>query len=60
VVPRGTELALIALLTVSTSLEAATIGAAVVLWRVGTHWLRTLLGGVLTAGFVAFGRGDGQ
>jgi hypothetical protein len=56
----GTELALIALLGVTTPLEAATIGAAVVLWRAVTHWLRTLLGGVLTAALVAFGRDDGR
>ena len=52
----GTELALIALLTVTTSLEAATIGAAIVLWRAVTHWLRTLVGGIVTAGLVAFAR----
>jgi hypothetical protein len=25
-----------------------------------THWLRTLLGGILTAGLVAFSRDDGR
>ena len=55
----GTEVALIALLSLTTSVEAATIGAAVVLWRAVTHWLRTLAGGVVTAGLVAFARRGG-
>jgi uncharacterized protein (TIRG00374 family) len=53
----GTEVALIALLSVTTSVEAATIGAAVVLWRAVTHWLRTIVGGVFTAGLVSFSSG---
>lgn len=51
----GNGVALIALLVATTSLEAATIGAAVVLWRAVTHWLRTLVGGVVAARLVAFG-----
>jgi uncharacterized membrane protein YbhN (UPF0104 family) len=44
------------LLSLTTSVEAVTIGAAVVLWRAVTRWLRTLVGGVVTAGLVAFAR----
>jgi uncharacterized protein (TIRG00374 family) len=52
----GTEIALIALIVALTPLEAATVGAAVVLYRAGTHWLRTLIGGIVTAALVAFSR----
>lgn len=50
----GVSVAFIALLVAATTVGAPAIGAAVVLYRAITHWIRTLVGGVVTAMLVGF------
>ncbi|MFC6733791.1 lysylphosphatidylglycerol synthase transmembrane domain-containing protein [Haladaptatus sp. DYSN1] len=45
----GVEAVLVGLLVPVTSLDPATAGAAVILHRLGTYWLPTVLGGGMTA-----------
>ncbi|MFC6719404.1 flippase-like domain-containing protein [Natrialbaceae archaeon GCM10025810] len=47
----GMDAALIAVLAPLTGVPAATVGAAVVCYRVATYWLPTLLGGAATGAF---------
>lgn len=55
----GVAVALIALLVAATEVGAPTAGAAVVLYRAVTHWFRTLVGGIVAAALLGFGRAEG-
>lgn len=47
----GMEAALVAVLTPLTAVPVATIGAAVVCYRIATYWLPTFVGGAVTGAF---------